>query len=158
MIRQRRHHLIAIWLGLFAMLMIHVGPLISGAQALLVADAVGQSTVASVMHHDDITHHSVEHAVAESSEVKHTDHAVDYHALMGHHSAPVGAPEWLAALEMCGYCDLLTVSPPLVLVLLLALPVLPAVQWLAILPLYIKPLTAVYRLRHPRAPPVLVFA
>ena len=159
MIRQRRHHLIAIWLGLFAMLMIHVGPLISGAQALLVADVVvWQSTVASVIHHDAAAHHPVKYAVTESGEAEHADHAVDYHALMGHHSAPTGAPQWLVNLEMCGYCDLLTISPPLVLTFLLALPVMPPVQWLTVLPALPRPLSAAYSLRHPRAPPVHLFA
>lgn len=149
----------AIWLGLFAMLMIHIGPLISGAQALLVADiVVWQSTVAAVMHHDNVAHHSVEHAVTGSSEVEDAEHAVDYHALMGHHSAPTGAPQWLVNLQMCGYCDLLTLSPPLVLAFLLALPVLPSVQCLTVLPALPKPLSTAYSLRHSRAPPVHVFA
>src|SRR5690606_14863393 len=39
LIKQGRNHGIAIWLGLFAMLMIHVGPLISGAQALSSLDS-----------------------------------------------------------------------------------------------------------------------
>lgn len=148
MIQQRISYFLAVWLGLFAMLMIHLGPLISGGQALLAEHSVAAVSVAE-------HHHQHDH---DSSLAGQTPEAVDYHALMGHHSAPAGAPEWLAALEMCGYCDLLTVSPPFVLVLLLALPVLPVVQWLAILPFYTKPLAATYSLRHPRAPPVSVFA
>ena len=155
----RIKNVVAVWLGLFAMLMIHIGPLISAAQTLLVADVVTwQSTVAAVMHHDDIAQHSVEHTAAESSKADHPEHAVDYHALMGHHSAPTGAQQWLVNLQMCGYCDLLTLSPPLVLAFLLALPVLPPVQCLTVLPALPKPLSAAYSLRHSRAPPVHVFA
>ena len=145
MIKLRRHDVLAIWFGLFAMLMIHVGPLISGAQALRIADpaALSVTTAADILHQHATT---LGHDSAES--------AADYHALMGHHSAPRDAPEWLANLEMCGYCDLLTVSPPLVLVLLLSLPVMPPVQWVAVLPAPPKPLAAAHSLRHPRAPPV----
>lgn len=165
MIRQRRRqHIMAIWLGLFAMLMIHVGPLMSGAQALSVSDAVSlDRVVASAMHHHTHDHAAMldpataQPAVTASLEQQHMESAVDYHALMGHHRAPVGAPQWLANLEMCGYCDLLTVSPPLVFVLLLALPVLPPVQWLAVLPAPPKPLAAAHSLRHPRAPPFQLF-
>ena len=39
LMRQRRNHLMAIWLGLFAMLMIHGGPLISCTQALSSLDS-----------------------------------------------------------------------------------------------------------------------
>ena len=150
MIRQRRNHLICIWLGLFAMLMIHVGPLISGTQALLVVDAVSiEPTSESAMQHASAdTHDPAEHA----------QHSVDHHALMGHHSAPAGAPQWLANLEMCGYCDLLTISPPLVLAPLLFIPIAPQVQWLAVLPTPPKPLAAAHRLSHPRAPPIHLFA
>lgn len=151
MTRQRRNHLMAIWLGLFAMLMIHVGPLISAVQALSSTDAV------FLEHASDSTaqeHAVAMHAHSPNSHVEHAEHAVDYHALMGHHSAPAGAPQWLADLEMCGYCDLLTISPPLVLVLVLALPIVPPVQWLAVLPAPPKPLPAAHSLRHPRAPPL----
>ena len=155
MIRQRRNHVMAIWLGLFAMLMIHVGPLISGTQALLLDDAViMQAPNDSVLGHVHAEHHAVESGVAESVV---SDDGVDYHALMGHH-VPDGAPQWLANLEMCGYCDLLTISPPLVLAVLLALPVQPSVQWLAVLPALPKPLPAPHSLASPRAPPVQLFA
>ncbi len=42
LIQRGRNHGIAIWLGLFAMLMIHVGPLISGTQALIQMDAASR--------------------------------------------------------------------------------------------------------------------
>ena len=153
----------AIWLGLFAMLMIHVGPLISGAQALSVSDTVSLDRgVAPAMHHHDhvamLEPATVPSATTDILEQQHMASAVDYHALMGHHRAPVGAPQWLANLEMCGYCDLLTVSPPLVFVLLLARPGLPPVHWLAVLPAPPKPLAATHSLRHPRAPPFQLFA
>ncbi len=155
--KRRRNHLMAIWLGLFAMLMIHVGPLISGTQALVVNNHILslESNVASSEHHQ---HAPMSGEAVYSAKVDSADETVDYHALMGHHSAASGAPEWLTNLEMCGYCDLLTVSPPLVLVVLLALPVRPQVQWLAVLPTPPKPLPAAHSLRHPRAPPVHLFA
>lgn len=170
MIKQGRNHGIAIWLGLFAMLMIHVGPLISGTQALIVIDEKAVHTesplyeraTSAIMHlplASNTEHH--QHAVMLVDESTHSqaqaDKNSDYHALMGHQPAPAGAPQWLTNLEMCGYCDLLTVSPPLVLALLLALPVVPPVQWLAVLPAPPRPLPAVHSLRHPRAPPVLLF-
>jgi hypothetical protein len=147
LIKQRRNHFMAIWLGLFAMLMIHVGPLISGTQALVVVDTVVAEAAA---HHDHA-------AIAAHDSMEHAQHAVDYHALMGHHSAPADGPQWLANLKMCGYCDLLTVSPPLVLTLLLAFPVTPSVQWLAVLPAPPCLLAVAHSLRHPRAPPVYLF-
>ena len=150
---QRRSYLAAVGLGLFAMLMIHFGPLLSGWQALAAAHSSPPAhSLPAALHHAD---HDHDH---DSGAVEHAVHTVDYHALMGHHSVPVAAPEWLAALEMCGYCDLLTVSPALVLALLLALPVAPCLPCLAILPSYTKPVAASYSLRHPRAPPVSVFA
>ncbi len=170
LIQRGRNHGIAIWLGLFAMLMIHVGPLISGAQALIVIDAKAVHTESPLYERatpataflplaSDTKHH--QHAVMLVDESTHSqaqaEKTSDYHALMGHQPAPAGAPQWLTNLEMCGYCDLLTVSPPLVLALLLALPVVPPVQWLAVLPAPPRPLPAVHSLRHPRAPPVHLF-
>ena len=170
MIKQERNHGIAIWLGLFAMLMIHVGPLISGTQALIVIDAKAVHTESSlyeratpaIMHlplASNTEHHQHSNMpLAETVHAsEHAEHAVDYHALMGHQPAPAGTPQWLANLEMCGYCDLLTVSPPLLLALLLALPVVPPVQWLVVLPTPPRPLPAVHSLRHPRAPPIHLF-
>lgn len=170
MIKQGRNYDMAIWLGLFAMLMIHVGPLISGTQALIEMDAAVVHSASSlheratpaIMHlplASNTEHH--QHAVMLVDESTHSQAQAeknsDYHALMGHQPAPAGTPQWLANLEMCGYCDLLTVSPPLVLALLLALPVVPPVQWLAVLPAPPRLLPAVHSLRHPRAPPVHLF-
>ena len=170
LIKQGRNHGIAIWLGLFAMLMIHVGPLISGTQALIAIDETAVLTESplyeriepAIMHlplASNTEHHQYSNMlVAETVHAsEHAEHAVDYHALMGHQPAAADTPQWLANLEMCGYCDLLTVSPPLVLLLLLALPVTPPVQWLAVLPAPPRPLPAVHSLRHPRAPPVHLF-
>ena len=158
MIRQRRNHLMAILLGLFAMLMIHVGPLISGTQALMLVDALSfGAATESAVHHDHaalLAHDLTQSTASTSSDAEHAEHAVDYHALMGHQSAPDGVPQWLANLEMCGYCELLALSPPLTLVLVLALPVPPLVQWLAILPAPLQLQPAAHSLRHPRAPPV----
>lgn len=145
MIQQQRKSLIAVWLGLFAMLMIHVGPLISGAQALS-DNAIINSTVLLTEH----THGS--HTIPDA--VEHAGHDVDYHALMGHHSLPDGMPQWLANLEMCGYCELLTVSPPLIFVFFLALAIVPAVQRLAILPVPLQLQPAAHSLSYSRAPPV----
>ncbi len=170
MIKQRCNHGIATWLGLFAMLMIHVGPLISGTQALSSLDSDTDLTEQHLYERatpataflplaSDTKHH--QHAAMLVDENTHSqaqaDKNSDYHALMGHQPAPAGTPQWLANLEMCGYCDLLTVSPPLVLALLLALPVVPPVQLLVVLPTPPRPLPAVHSLRHPRAPPVHLF-
>ena len=170
LIQRERNHGIAIWLGLFAMLMIHVGPLISGAQALIEMDAAVVHSASSlheratpaIMHlplASNTEHHQPSNMpLAETVHAsEHAEHAVDYHALMGHQPAPAGTPQWLANLEMCGYCDLLTVSPPLLLALLLALPVVPPVQWLVVLPTPPRPLPAEHSLRHPRAPPIHLF-
>lgn len=171
MIKQERNHGIAIWLGLFAMLMIHVGPLISGTQALSSLDSDTDLTALHLYEQatpataflplaSDTKHH--QHTVMLVDESTHSqaqaEKTNDYHALMGHQPAPDGMPQWLTNLEMCGYCDLLTVSPPLVLALLLALPVVPPVQWLAVLPAPPRPLAAVHSQRHPRAPPIHLFA
>ena len=170
MIKQRRKDCMAIWLGLFAMLMIHVGPLISGTQALVAShDAVSieshlyeraTSATTLLLLTSDTEHHQHSAMLIDEDANPHaqTEQTRDFHALMGHQPAPAGAPQWLTNLEMCGYCDLLTVSPPLVLALLLALPVVPPVQWLAVLPAPPRPLAAAHSLRHPRAPPVHLFA
>lgn len=165
MIKQRRNHLMAIWLGLFAMLMIHVGPLISGAQALMLVDTLSlHATTDSAMQHDHHDHtallaQDLPLPVASASlDAEHAEHAVDYHALMGHQSAPEGTPQWLVNLKMCGYCELLALSPPLLLVLSLALPAPPLVQWLVVLPAPLRLQPAAHSLHHPRAPPVHLFA
>lgn len=87
-----------IWLGLFAMLMIHVGPLYSALQLTPVTAAL----------HDEHSHQlSHEHGASAHSH---------------HHRVSTNEPSWLAALEMCGYCELLTLNPPLILSLFLVLP------------------------------------
>src|SRR5690606_8523481 len=93
-VQKRRLSTLSIWLGLFAMLMIHVGPLYSAMQAT-------QATATSMNGHE---HHA-----------GHDEHSTSAH---GHHQQPT----WLTALEMCGYCELLTLNPPLTLSLDLALP------------------------------------
>ena len=165
LIRQRRNHLMAIWLGLFAMLMIHVGPLISGAQALMRVDTLSLDAATDpAMQHDQHDHTALlAHDLAlspagVSSHAEHAEHAVDYHALIGHQSAPEGTPQWLANLKMCGYCELLALSPLLLLALVLALPVPPLVQWLVVLPAPLRLQPAAHSLRHSRAPPVHLFA
>lgn len=140
--QQRRNTLVAVWLGLFAMLMIHVGPLISGAQAL------SDHAVAEIIIHAEHDHHPMQETLA------HDGGEVDYHALMGHHNLPDGMPQWLANLEMCGYCELLTVSPPLIFVFFLALATVPAVQRLAVLPVPLQLQSAAHSLSYSRAPPV----
>lgn len=97
-VQNKRLSILSIWLGLFAMLMIHVGPLYSAIQATQMA------AVPMGEHH--------QHAGHEQSSSAH-----------GHHKqASANEPAWLAALEMCGYCELLTLNPPLTLSLDLALP------------------------------------
>ena len=95
---RKRLSTLSIWLGLFAMLMIHVGPLYSALQL---------AQVATDPHNGHADHSSHEHA---SSAHGH------------HHQTFASEPAWLAALEMCGYCELLTLNPPLALSLTLVLP------------------------------------
>lgn len=85
----------SIWLGLFAMLMIHVGPLYSALQMAQVAAAPS-------------------HLHADPEQVSSTP--------AHHHQASTSEPAWLAALKLCGYCELLTLNPPLALTLDLILP------------------------------------
>lgn len=115
------------------MLMIHVGPLYSALQNLPAQE------VARLLAEDD---------AAFCGEAPDAAGAIHHHA-----TVPDGQPAWLAALELCGYCELLTLNPPLALSLDLALPYYaPAF----ILPLPEKPLPAAPRRSsgHPRAPPV----
>ena len=117
LIQRGRNHGIAIWLGLFAMLMIHVGPLISGTQASIEmaaavvrsASSLHERATPAIMHlplASNTEHHQHSNMpLAETVHAsEHAEHAVDYHALMGHQPAPAGTPQWLANLEMCGYC------------------------------------------------------
>lgn len=133
----------AFWLGCFAVLMMHLGPLISGVQGIMQpADPFGQAAwVTSDTAHPDM------HAV-DSDQHAHADH----HEMMGHMPNPF-LPEWVNNLKMCGYCDLLTLSPVLMLVLL----------WLLLAPPKASPVrrylpciyTAILRLHaSPRAPPL----
>ncbi|MFT0212505.1 DUF2946 domain-containing protein [Pseudomonas sp. F1_0610] len=127
-----------IWLGLFAMLMIHLGPLISSVQ--LYSQHQFQSFEAFVA--------AVEHAKHEMAE------SADHHAVMGHHTAAYGVPDWVNQLAMCGYCDLLTVNPPLTVAVFNHIPFIPSsprVEWVSELP-YVAP--ALWTTAYPRAPPV----
>ena len=119
----------SIWLGLFAMLMIHVGPLYSAVQ------------LAQAPAHQHGEPHSQAHHPSDSQ-------------AHGHHGkAAAGEPAWLAALELCGYCELLTLNPPLSLSLTLVLPQHQPVQ---AAPLPDPPLRSTLRYTgsYPRAPPV----
>ncbi|WP_090275076.1 DUF2946 domain-containing protein [Halopseudomonas litoralis] len=121
----------SIWLGLFAMLMIHVGPLYSALQ--------------------------MEPAAVDASSEPH-QHLADgpAPAAQDHHDqASAGEPAWLSALELCGYCELLTLNPPLILSLHL---ILPRHQLEPFLPLPDAPLLLAERHSggHARAPPFIV--
>lgn len=91
---RKRLSTLNIGLGLFAMLMIHVGPLVS---ALQMAETPAEL-------------HGVHHPGSAS-------------AGHGQHGRPAAnEPAWLAALELCGYCELLTLNPPLTVSLDFVLP------------------------------------
>ncbi|WP_162987991.1 DUF2946 domain-containing protein [Pseudomonas urumqiensis] len=130
----RRHRsALSIWLGLFAMLMIHAGPLISAFQF----PSARPSSVTGEHHHHPI-------ATGERASVS-----------IAHHPASAsvgGQPAWLEALALCGYCELLTHNPPLSLSLDLTVPhYRPAfAHWLPVEPL---PRLRLYIVRQPRAPP-----
>lgn len=126
-----------IWLGLFAMLMIHLGPLIS-----------------SVQLYSQHQFHSFEQFVASVEQSKHVVSETDHHAAMGHHKAVYGVPDWVNQLAMCGYCELLTVNPPLTIATLNHLPFIPSsptIEWVSELP-YVAP--ALWTKAYPRAPPI----
>lgn len=134
----------AFWLGCFAVLMMHLGPLISGVQAVM--QPTGPSGQTAWMMSD--ASHQEEAHVVDSDQHAHADH----HELMGHMPNPF-LPEWVNNLEMCGYCELLTLSPVLMLMLL----------WLLLAPpkacLVRRHLSCIYaailRLHaSPRAPPI----
>nr|WP_284691934.1 DUF2946 domain-containing protein [Pseudomonas oligotrophica] len=121
---------------MFAMLMIHVGPLYSALQV-------------AQRHSAALATASVEHA-GHAGHVAHAEH--DAGAPVHHRQARHGEPQWLAALELCGYCELLTLNPPLSLAVDLALP--------EHRPVHFQPLPAVplveaprHSRGHPRAPP-----
>ncbi len=113
------------------MLMIHVGPLYSALQA-----AQAQPLKVSAVH----------------MHMEKQGHAAS--AAAQHHGEKAGGPVWLNALKFCGYCELLTLNPPLTLSLVLALPLLRPVFLQAL------PATPLLPIRHrssghPRAPPHL---
>lgn len=115
----------SIWLGLFAMLMIHVGPLYSALQ-------MAQATAAPP------------HA--------HADHGLASSAPTHHRQTSASEPAWLAALDLCGYCELLTLNPPLSLSVELLLPRHESER---LAPLPAAPLLQILRHAgsHARAPP-----
>jgi len=96
----KRLSTISTWLGLFAMVMIHVGPLSSAIQLLQ-----APSAQVSEQHHAEHRHGSSAH---------------EHH--QRHQQASPGEPTWLSVLALCGYCELLTVNPPLTLSVDLVLP------------------------------------
>lgn len=122
---RKRLSISSIWLGLFAMLMIHVGPLYSALQMV----------EASAQLHGEHHHESVNSGP-------------------GHHGGPAAnEPAWMAALALCGYCELLTLNPPLTISPYVALP--------RHRPVLAQPLpeapprpTLRHSGGHPRAPPV----
>lgn len=131
----------AFWLGCFAVLMMHLGPLISGVQ--------GVSAMQDVSFLEQPLH--AEHGAVTAA----SGHDADHHALMGHRPNPF-LPDWVNNLKMCGYCELLTLSPALILALVFALALLAArplsIAW-AVAEVYAS------RFWHhaaPRAPPVFV--
>lgn len=126
-VTRKRLSTISIWLGLFAMLMIHVGPLFSAFQ-------LSEASAASVEH------------------AEHAEHAQPRSAHGHHQQGSTGEPAWLAALDLCGYCELLTVNPPLALSVDL---VLPRHEPDHFQPLPEQPLTSAPRRSsgYPRAPP-----
>lgn len=134
-----RYQLAGICFGLFAMLMIHIGPLISAAQ----------------LYQQSIP--SFEQLLANIEQSKHDQHnahaAMQHHAMQGHHQPLAGVPDWVNQLAMCGYCELLTVSPPLTVAQINFLPFIPThpiIEWAAPMP-YVAP--ALWSQAYPRAPP-----
>ncbi len=134
---------IAFWLGCFAMLMMQLGPVISGVQAVMAGSALQTDMQPYLLEEQGVK-------LADARQ-DHADH--DHHALMGHTPNP-HLPDWANNLKMCGYCELLTLSPALLLALVFALPLLAArllsVTWKA-------PDIPSPRLRlhaAPRAPPL----
>lgn len=124
---------LAFWLGCFAMLMMQLGPVLSGAQSVMAVGGPESVQLASAADHD------------------HADHK--QHALMGHFYNPQ-LPDWVNNLQMCGYCDLLTLSPALLLALVLALGLralrLPAIVWRQLVVYVFRLWTS----SAPRAPPI----
>ena len=132
------------------MLMIHVGPLITtvqAAQAAALTAALNADIARQVAQIADLQARHVHDAyVGQAAEP-----AQD--AAHGHHrQGSSGEPAWLAALELCGYCELLTLNPPLSLPPQLVLPEHPPTFFLA-LPENPQPPAPRRSSGHPRAPP-----
>jgi len=129
---------VGVWLGLFAMLMLHLGPLYSALNS--------EPPVAVAMPAASGDDPSFCGEPAAAAGIAH----------LHHEPAPSAGdePAWLQALTMCGYCELLTLNPPLALSLDLSLPYYAPAFFL---PLPEKPLPAPPRRAggHPRAPPIL---
>lgn len=130
--RRKGQFTTALWLGFFAMLMIHVGPLYSASQLGVAQPAAAVSFAYPHHHHEAQGHSPAAHTTSHSDR----------------------QPTWLASLELCGYCELLTLSPPLVLAFSPTLPYF-APSYARLIPQ--QPLPAMPRLTggHARAPPVL---
>lgn len=131
LLHSRRSFSLAFWCGCFAVLMMLGGPIISGAQGVL--KQTGHSSLVHV--------HQDEHA--------------EHHAMPGHIPNP-HLPQWVNNLLMCGYCELLTLSPALMLALLFVLALTPSrvvvITWL-VLDVFaprLRPYAA------PRAPPAFI--
>lgn len=137
----------AFWLGCFAVLMMHLGPLVSGVQGILSPEKPFLQQM--VAQHGNGAGH--DHAAGSGLAVQHEHH--DHHALMGHRVNP-HLPGWVNNLKMCGYCELLTLSPALMLALILLVLASPQQRPL---PRYLAAVhAAVLRLHaSPRAPPFL---
>lgn len=111
-----RLHRLAFWLGLIAVVLMHVGPLISGALAGTVTSANLSDVQWVQVLEQDL--HCTEVVPGASSSLS---SEVDYHALMGHSTAQTGL-DWLdELLLLCGYCELLTLNPLLIIALCLVL-------------------------------------
>nr|WP_286010334.1 DUF2946 domain-containing protein [Serpens gallinarum] len=124
---------------MFAMLMIHAGPLYSAIQA-----AQSSTRFAGALHAEHDPHrHSSHAAPVQTQSAAHGQH----------HQASPDQPAWLAALELCGYCELLTLNPPLSLALQLVLPEHSSTFFLP-LPKNPHPIAPRRASGHPRAPPV----
>lgn len=143
MIRKGQFNM-GLWLGLFAMLMIHVGPLYSALQSFQPAPSLNTVSQAGEHAHPH-DHHEIQAAQAEAGDSAHA-----------HHPQRVGSqPAWLAALDLCGYCELLTLNPPVAVSVDLALPWYAPRHFLA-LPEQPLPQPARRSSGHPRAPPVFL--
>ena len=134
-----RQKSVGIWLGLFAMLMIHAGPLYSAIQA-----AQSSALVAGALSVEHDPHGHSSHAAPVSTQSA---------AHGQHHQASPDQPAWLAALELCGYCELLTLNPPLSLAVQLVLPEHVPTFFLT-LPKNPQPIALRRASGHPRAPPL----